>query len=799
MTPEEPWRHGGGAHAGIRLPLPAVLVLCLLVTSCNPARKPFKEGEHQAKAGDYDRAVLSFSKALNEDPGNEQYRLALSRARFRASQVHFDKAKRYLQSERLKLAVEELQAAVFLDPTNDFAAVELEKAEAALAEAEDARSAINDFEAMKRKARQTLDAPKLDPASNIQILLKFKDEELGKIFDALSKATGINFLYDDHVELNKRVSIDQANVTFEEAMDLLMIQNKLFYKVHNPTTLIIIPDTRQKRQEYEDQVIKTFYLSNAEVKDVQTILRTLLDARKVAVNDQLNAITIKDTPDTVAVAERLVQNSDKAKAEVIVDVEIVEFDRSTLQNLGIDITTSSLSLTFQGGDEGSNLRLGELNALNNKAAYVLGPVPNLILNFLKTNSDAKVIAKPQVRVSEGERAQLNIGQRIPIPTTSFNTANTLGGNIVPLTSFTYQNVGISVEIEPRVHHNREVTLTVAVEVSALAGSIATTSGQSQPIIGTRNINTVIRLKEGETQILAGLIQENERKSLRTIPGFDKIPILRRIFGTHETQVDRTDIVLTLTPHIIRLPDIREDDLAAMWVGTSSNLVLRGAERSPFGSETPFTGSGDGDIGAAGPAGLSGGALSDGGGADAADSQASADETRTGDESTSPEGNDKKKAEEDEDMSPVSLAMVPLTPAAGVGDMIDLSVRIFGARNVVSTPFKLRFDPTHLRFVREGAVEGPFLRAGGNVAFFANLDSQNPGVAVIGLSILGPQGGGGVDGNGELCRLRFQVLPKAAEAGGTNIIPFENRVFAPGLNQLRSFFPSISLNISGGGS
>ena len=250
-----------------------------------------------------------------------------------------------MQANRLKLAVEELQAAVFLDRTNDYAAIELEKAVKALLEQQEARSTANQMEEMKRQARESLEPPKLDPSSNVPITLKFKQESLGKIFDALSKATGINFLYDDRVELNKPVSIDQANVTFEEAMDLLMIQNKLFFKVHNPTTLIIIPDQRPKRQEYEDQVIKTFYLSNAEVKDVQTILRTLLDARKVAVNDQLNSITIKDTPDTVAVAERLVQFSDKAKAEVLIDVEILEIDRSTWSPTGSTSGCSTSSRT----------------------------------------------------------------------------------------------------------------------------------------------------------------------------------------------------------------------------------------------------------------------------------------------------------------------------------------------------------------------------------------------------------------------------------------------------------------------
>jgi general secretion pathway protein D len=403
-----------------------------------------------------------------------------------------------------------------------------------------------------------------------------------------------------------------------------------------------------------------------------------------------------------------------------------------------------------------------------------------------------VISKPQLRVSEGERAQLNIGQRVPIPTTSFNTGNTIGGNIVPLTSFTYQNVGISVEIEPRVHHNREVTLNIALEISALAGSIAGTGGQSQPIIGTRNMTTVIRLKEGETQILAGLIQENERETLRTIPGLDKIPILRKIFGTHETTRERTDIIMTLTPHIIRMPDIRSEDLEAIWVGTSTNLVYGGAERSPFAGDSPFTADemavvpgGGADSGSGAGAGLSGGADAglddDGGGGGAAGTLDDDDEAAQDDDA-------------DQQPQTVVMNMVPSSLSPAVGDVFSVDVQIFQASNVVSTPFKLRFDPSHLEYV--SGSQGPFLAAGGNVSFLAGLDSQQAGVLSVGLAILGAGPGGGVDNNGTLCRLSFRVLPGANSAGTTSIIPFSNKVFQPGLNELPSIFRSLTINVGG---
>ncbi len=353
-------------------------------------------------------------------------------------------------------------------------------------------------------------------------------------------------------------------------------------------------------------------------------------------------------------------------------------------------------------------------------------------------------------------------------------------------------MGISVELEPRVHHNREVTLNVAVEVSALAGQIAGTGGQSQPIIGTRNINTVIRLKEGETQLLAGLITENERKSLRTIPGLDKIPILRKIFGTHETSKERQDIILTLTPRIVRLPDIRQDDLQAMWVGTSTNLVFGGAERSPFAGESPFTPDelegGDGGAG-----GGSGSGLGDFGD-DSDDSSGADNDGFDDDESASDESAADEQDEENEQKQTVVINMLPSAQSLAVGQVFTVDVQIFQAQNVVSTPFKLRFDPTHLEYV--SGSQGPFLAAGGNVSFLAGLDTQQPGVLSVGLAILGAGADGGVDNNGTLCRLSFRVLEGARPAGSTSLIPFANKVFAPGLNELPSIFRTLALNIEG---
>ena len=578
--------------------LAGVFLLLILAAAC-ASSSAFHEGERYAAADNWDKAVLAFSKAVAQDPGNTQYKVSLARARLRASQDHFDRGKKYLAAGQLEPAMAELQQTVFLDPNNQYAADELGKAIKEYQKRQGEEP--SDIEKMKEQARLAgRVTPRLNPKSNIPIVLKFKDETARKVYDALSKASGVNFMYDERVDLNnKKVNIDVADVNFAKALDILMAQNKHFYKIWDENTILIADDNQQKHKEYDDLVIQTFYLSNADVKDVQVLLRSLLDARQLAQNDRLNAITIRDTPERVQVAEKIIEANDKAKAELVVDVQLLEFNRNLLQNLGIDLTGSSggsgkaLTINYTGG---TSVPLNNLGLLNNLGSYSIGPIPSVILNFLLTDAGAQVIAKPQLRVSEGEKASVKIGDRIPIPTTTFNTSPTVGTTVVPITSFTYQNVGINIDLEPRVHHNKEVTLKLRVELSSLAGTVSAGGGVTQPIIGTREIETQIRLKDGETNLLAGLIRQEERTSLSGVPGLSRIPVLKRLFGSTETTVQQTDIVLTLTPHIIRIPDITPADLEPLWIGTDQDVGLRGVSRtSPFGA--PFEPDGSEEEGA----------------------------------------------------------------------------------------------------------------------------------------------------------------------------------------------------------
>jgi general secretion pathway protein D len=757
-------------HKVVRL---SILLLAIALTVGCAATRAFRQAEQAGAREDWDKAVLGYSKALALDPGNTRYSVSLARAKLRASAQHFNKGQRYMAAHQWDLAVTEFQQTLLLNPGNEHANNEMEKALREIARRDQGPSMMEQIKAEAR--RRELAPPKLDPRANIPIVMMFRDRPIGEVFEAISKASGINFLYDDKVDTKKPITIDIGNVTMEKALDILMLQTKNFYKVIDEHTILIAPDQRQKRQEYEDQVIRTFYLSNGDTKQVVTLLRTLLNSRQIAENPELNSVTIKDTPDKVAIGEKIIAANDKSRGEIVIDVEILEIDRAVARNAGLDLSSKTLTLQFRDGEQ--FIPLNNLDVLTQSGNWLLGPIPSVVLSFLKSDSHARLIAKPQLRVSEGEKAEVLIGDRVPIPTTSFNTSQTVGGNIVPITSFTYQNVGVTVQLEPRVHHNKEVTLKVLVEISQVTSTVETVSGQAQPIIGTRNVQTVLRLRDGETNLLAGLIRREDKDTLSGVIGLTDIPGMNRVFGNTDKSMQELDIVMTLTPHIIRIPDITEDDLATLWVGTEENMKLRGPTRnalnvSPFATRAEETAEGPAPSGggvaaiAGGPepeteapgAGTTGpGVETPTGepGAEGAPGAAGAGAAAGADTRTEPGADE---VPEDREVptptGPTVVRVVPSAASHAVGDRVVLQVMISNARNVGSVPFHLRYNRQDLEFIPPG-TEGSFLRSDGSGTVFLASDSAGGGEVVVGLSRMG--GGEGVSGSGVLATFEFQAI------------------------------------------
>lgn len=569
-----------------------VIVLMMLVASGCASFHSYRQAQIAEQRGDWDQAVLQYLEALADDPANVSYRAGLMRAKIKASQAHFEKGKAFQQAGLTERAMIELQQATQLDPTNQYAEVELRKVRDRLDAAAKQRAAPVTLDEMKAKTRgRSAQPPVLNPRSPAPISIDFpRPQSLMQIYKAVGKAFGVNILFDPQLR-DQELAIELKEVTAQQAFETLIRAAGHFYKVIDDHTILIAVDNAQNRRTYEDQVIQNFFLSNVEVKDALTMLRSLVDAKKVASNEQLNAIMMRDSADKVKVAERLIQAIDKSRSEVVIDVELLQINTTKLRELGVSLSAYQVQQTLDLGGEDVKLHISDLEFLN-QGNWAL-TIPNFLYDFVKQNGNAQLLAKPQLRISEGENAKLHIGDRVPIPVTTFNQSQTVGSNIVPITSFQYQDVGIKIDIEPRVHHNREVTLKLKVEVSNIASFVEGTGGQRQPIIGTRTIESNIRLRDGETNFLAGLIRTDESDSEVGIPGLSEIPILGRLFSKRSTQMQRTDLILTLTPHIIRTPDVSEEDLLPIWVGTEANISFRNSPRvespeteGPFEEMTP---------------------------------------------------------------------------------------------------------------------------------------------------------------------------------------------------------------------
>ncbi len=597
----------------------ATLLISLTLLSC-ASYNAYQKAQTAEEAKDWDVAVMQYEKALEIAPDNRQFKVSLDRAKREASRAHFEKGKAYRgaadrttgtdQIRLAQMAASEFQLTVKLDPTNQYAAVEMVKAVELINNINRAASERLSIDEIKKRAQSSItkaQPPQLNPASQEPISLTFsRDTPVKDIYRALGNAFGINVLFDQAVK-DDRITIELRDVTAQAALERVMQAANHFYKTLDEKTIIIVPDNPQARRDYEDLVIRTFYLSNGDAEQVTNVVRTMIEARNVFPLKALNAITIRDTADKVRIAEKIIQANDKAKAEVVGQVELVQLDLNRIRDLGLAISgfpgannTLSSSANATPQLNGAGFSRGTLDqiakavgSLNDLRANTTFAIPTATYSLLKTYGNTELLANPELRISEGEKATLHIGQRIPVPVTTFQglaTTSTPNGQLTqPYTSFQYQDVGIKVEMEPRVHHNREVTLKLTVEVSNQGASVEF-AGQEQPTFATRTITSTIRLKDGETNFLAGLIQSNKIRSATKTPILGDIPLIGRLFTDEHNESSRTDLVLTMTPHIIRIPDITDEDLAPMWVGTGNNLTFRGVSpriESQNGGGDPF--------------------------------------------------------------------------------------------------------------------------------------------------------------------------------------------------------------------
>ncbi len=553
-----------------------VLHFVLFSIGCQGS-KEFKAGELAEKNGRYDEAVGYYTRAVADDPDNTAYRQNLERAKLRASEAHALEASRLMSAGDLQAAQQELELALAMNPTDSGLAVRLEEVETAIQEKEKA-AALTSIDALKEKARETrLGRLELAPGGESPAGLLFPEASLGDVFVSLGRMAGVNMVFDaDFVD--QTISIELRDTSFEEALRSLCQISQNFFYVQSENIVTIVPDTPAKRREYEQQVMKTFYLSTADVKETIDLLRIVLGARRVAPHTASNALTIVDTPEKVAAAERIITTIDKSRAEVVVHLELLEVNRTTMEEYGIQLRTGIEGVegiaTGIFPDQDTTLAGSPYDSSN---VSVTG-LPGALVQLLRMDGDTRILANPRLRAVDGQKATAQFGERIPIPITTFTPIAQGGIAQQPITTFEYQNIGVNIEVTPRTHHNNEVSLELRVQLDNISG----TTLQGLPTFGNRYVETVLRLKDGETSLLAGLILTEERSSMTGIPGLAAVPVLGRLFAANKEEARETDIVLMMTPRVVRHADLTLEDLRSYVIegGVSGGLLYEAPRPLP---------------------------------------------------------------------------------------------------------------------------------------------------------------------------------------------------------------------------
>jgi general secretion pathway protein D len=397
--------------------------------------------------------------------------------------------------------------------------------------------------------------------------LVFSNASSRAIFTAIARFSGLSIVFDPAFR-DVPLTVDLRNTSLADALAAVTAGTHTFYRLTAQRTLTIVPDTPAKRREYEEAVVRTFYLSNADVKEVIDLLRIVVDIRQISAITATNAVSLKDTPERIEAAARLIAAIDKARPEVVIDVELLEVDRTRLREFGLGVASpGSPGIDGTADVNSPDLTLQGLRDLTASSVALAG-VPGLYYRLLKNDANTRTLANPQLRTSDGIAAQARFGERVPIPVTTFAPIATGGINQQPITSFNYENIGVNIDILPRLHHDDEVSLTLKLALSSISG----VGFGGLPTFGNREINTTIRLKDGETNILAGLIRDEERTTLAGVPGLSDLPLIGHLFANNHKETQQTDIVLTLTPHIVRVLDLSESDLRPFLMGRDSGTA-----------------------------------------------------------------------------------------------------------------------------------------------------------------------------------------------------------------------------------
>ena len=567
-------------------------VAAILLAGCPKVNEDFQAGRKAETIQDYDTALVHYERALRTDPTNAEYKLREMHMRYVAGTFHVEQGQKALKRDDLQTALAEFEKAEAIDPSNAAADQEIKHTMELLA-AKNAAEAPKSVNPTPPEDENLLSAPpELKPLSREPIILKMTNESR-VVFETIAKLAGLSVLFDPEF-VSKRITADLPNVTLEQALDAVALESKAFWKPITSSVIFVAPDSSSKRKDLEDEVVQTFYIKNTvattDLTEITTGLRQILGIQKVQQVNAQNAIIVRDTPDRLLLASKFIRDLDKPRAEVLLHVQVLTASRDRLRDLGIlpgqsvavafnprsalqpsSSSSSSSSSTSTTASTIAQVTLNNLRHLSSADWSIT--LPGAQANAILSDNKTRIIQDPEVRVSDGLKATLTMGEKVPIATGSFQAGIGVSTTSVsPLvnTQFTYQDVGVKIEVTPRVHPDGDVSMKLSIEISALNGS-ENIGGINQPIISSRKIEHDIRLTDGETNILGGLIERTDTINMNGIPGAAQLPLLKYLFSDNSKEVEEDEVLIFLTPHIIRMPSITAENLRTMASGSENNV------------------------------------------------------------------------------------------------------------------------------------------------------------------------------------------------------------------------------------
>jgi general secretion pathway protein D len=745
-----------------------VLLIALLATlpaTADKAKSFYSKGQQAEARQDYEQAYQFFKQAYDLRPEDTGFRSAFERTKFLAGSSHVHRGQVLRDQGKLDEALKEFQLAAMIDSSSGIAQQEIKRTQKLIDKAQQPATGPPISRALQdglSESAQNISGPvQLAPISQTPLTLKMA-EDSKTIYETIGKLASINVLFDPDYT-SRRIRVELNGVSLDQALQVVALQSRTFWRPVTPNTIYIAQDTQQKRNDVEQQVLRTFYLNNfstvSELQDVANLIRTILRVERVQQFPSQNVIVMRGTPDQVALAELLISNLDKAKSEVVVDIVVMQVSKTKLKQLGIQYPfqggSSNPSISFQSPSitnsttttttgttpttTGSGLTLNSLGHLT--ALDFAVSIPSSSVAFLMNDSNTTVIQRPQMRSVDGQKATLKIGQRVPIAVGT--SSSTLTATALTQTQFQYQDVGVNIEMTPHIHGNGDVSMKMSIEVSAI-DSFQTIGGLTEPVIGQRKIDHEIRMRDGEVNLIGGMMEHDDVQNMSGLPWISQIPILKYLFGQGQKTKTDNETVFAMIPHIVRRLDVDELNIRPVDIGTQNVVEVRHMQKTPTvvvpapatvpsAAPTPTS-----QTAPTAPAMIPGGV----------------------------QNPQTPQAASNNPAAPTALGPVlsldPPMVNQPTGAMFAVNVILNGGQNVFTVPVQISYDPKVMSFVNVSNA-GALSKDGAAVALVHRDDAEK---GMLQVSLMRPPGSSGINPQGPLFTLMF--VAKAAGQGTVSV-------------------------------